>query len=322
MPLIRARDVNEALEIAIRLRAGGKYDWFRGQFQNWPVCPTALRLTEAQREEALNKLARFEHWIRATKGLESLLESPDMFFAVAQHYGLPTNYVDFTTSPEIAAFFAADNPRDRPAERDSCIICLNTRDLIEFWKALPSRTPPPELIEIEVRNLWRLEAQEGRFLFCQYANLEHIYDFDRIVFPYTGGLKSLSRARIYPKEKSALEILLDQFFMTERMAEGTKRIRSLPGVQSMLRHRVEDPEGFDSDVLVRELPAHPSWADADASGWLDGTREKYHDTVSEKSFRLRVDGRTLNDRNSASRSSSLCVLAGIVHPQYFLPMGS
>ncbi len=96
MPPIRASDVNEALEIAVRMKEQGKYDWFRGQLENWPVCPTGLRLIEAKREEALDKLGRFEHWIRGTPGLESLLQSPDMFFAVAQHYGLPTNYVDFT----------------------------------------------------------------------------------------------------------------------------------------------------------------------------------------------------------------------------------
>ena len=62
---ICAQDVDEALEIALPLKVQGEYDWFRGQRQNWPVCPTSLRLTEAQREEALDKLGQFEHWIRA-----------------------------------------------------------------------------------------------------------------------------------------------------------------------------------------------------------------------------------------------------------------
>jgi hypothetical protein len=298
MPPIRVRDVNEALEIALRLKAEGKYDWFRGQLQDWTVCPTFLRLTEEQRQEALHRLGRFEHWIRVTPGLETLIENPDMFFAVAQHYGLPTNYVDFTTNPEIAAFFAADNPSNRSLNRDCCIICLDTQDLIEFWKAMPPKNPPPELIEIEVNNLWRLEAQEGRFLFCRYDKIEHIYDFDRILFPYTGPLKYLPTKRIYPKEKSSLEILLDQFFMTEELAENTKLINSLPGFQSMSRHRIKDTEGVDTEILARTLSAHPSWAQDALRSWLNGEKEKYHDTVRDKTCQVYINEQLLSDRYS------------------------
>jgi hypothetical protein len=219
-----------------------------------------------------------------------------MFFAVAQHYRLPTNYVDFTTSPEIAAFFAADNPNNRLLDRDCCIICLDTRDLIEFWKAMPPKNPPPELIEIEVNNLWRLEAQEGRFLFCQYDKIEYIYDFDRILFPYTGPLMSLPTERIYPKEKSSLEILLDQFFMTEELTEGTKLIESLVGFQSM--HRIKDTEGVDIEVLARNLSVHPSWERNALHSWLNEEREKYHDTVRDETCRIRVNEQLMSDRYS------------------------
>src|SRR5262249_25545363 len=100
---------------------------FRGQFQGWPVCPTALRLNDEQRGEALDRLARFEHWIRGTPGLESRLE-PNSFFAVAQHYGFPTNYVDLTTNPAIAGFFAGGNPNNMRAAHDSCIVSPRSID--------------------------------------------------------------------------------------------------------------------------------------------------------------------------------------------------
>jgi hypothetical protein len=292
---IRARNVDEAIAVASQLKARGDYDRFRGQLQDWPLCPSALRIDEAQRSVTLEKLGRFEHWIRSTQGLDSLL-APDAFFAVAQHYGIPTNYIDFTTNAQIAGFFASDNPQDRSLERDSCIVCLNTEDLMRFWKALPAKYPPPELIEIEVSNLWRLEAQEGCFLFCPYDEIERIYDFDRITFPYSGPLAALPRERIYPKEKSALEILLDQFMMAERLREGTAAIRSMPAMENLVVHQVQSSD-VDSEVLGRDLPVHPSWSPTALQPWLSDQTERYHEAVRGQVYKLRVDQAMLLDRS-------------------------
>src|SRR4051812_30884562 len=108
MKVFRAQSASEALEIAEQLRRRGEHDWFRGQRRDWPLKSSLVRLGETERDEALAKLARFEHWVKSTRGLEDLAHNADMAIAVAQHYGLPTNFIDFTTEPKIAAFFATD----------------------------------------------------------------------------------------------------------------------------------------------------------------------------------------------------------------------
>ncbi len=96
--VIRASDVREAVSIAMRLREEGRYDWFRGQVRNYPVVASLHRLPEAGKEAAIEKVGRFESWVHRTPGLEEVAaDGVDAITAVAQHYGLPTPFVDFTT---------------------------------------------------------------------------------------------------------------------------------------------------------------------------------------------------------------------------------
>ena len=99
--------------------------------------------------------------------LQQIAQDPNAFYAVAQHYGIPTPYLDFTTEPAIAGFFACDTQSPEPGS-DSCIYCLNTEDIQEAWKALVSvdRRAEIELVTAPVPNLWRLESQHGVFLYA------------------------------------------------------------------------------------------------------------------------------------------------------------
>jgi hypothetical protein len=108
MSIIRVDNVAEAVRLAEKSKRSGDYDWFRGQTRNWPVRPSFMRLKdESSRQAALEKLGRYEAWVKSTPGLEHLASDTDAAIAVAQHYGLPTNFVDFTTDPRIAGFFAS-----------------------------------------------------------------------------------------------------------------------------------------------------------------------------------------------------------------------
>src|SRR5687767_3370811 len=108
MNVIKAQNAMEALRIAEEVKRQGKHNWFRGQRRNWPLRSSLARLKDSEREGALRVSGRFEHWVKSTSGLEDLAANADMAIAVAQHYGLPTNFVDFTTEPKVAAFFATD----------------------------------------------------------------------------------------------------------------------------------------------------------------------------------------------------------------------
>lgn len=127
----RVGSLAAALEAALELKANGHHDWFRGQNHDYrPVLPTLHRLDPDDQERALQKLARFETWVNETPGLEAIRADADAVLAVAQHHGLPTPFVDFSTDPRVAAFFAAV-PHDAPLNdaMTSCIICLGTEDL-------------------------------------------------------------------------------------------------------------------------------------------------------------------------------------------------
>lgn len=43
---IRARDVYEAVGLARELQQAGRYNWFRGQSRNWPLCSSLNRVDE------------------------------------------------------------------------------------------------------------------------------------------------------------------------------------------------------------------------------------------------------------------------------------
>ena len=282
----QARNVREAIQIARRLCDEGAYDWFRGQREDWPLKSSFARLSGEQEEQALAQAERFISWAQATPGLETLVGDVDATCAVGQHYGVPTNYIDFTVSPEVAGFFATDNPSGRPVTRPSCIFCLNTADLKQFWRHMPPNWPSPEFIEIQVPNLWRLEAQEGRFLFCGAENFEEIYDLDKIVFPYTACSDIVPREKIYPTQKSALEILLDHFFMNERRAVGDQIVRKMP----WKRIRFEDTGGWNPELTTSEVPLLPSWQSAGPL-WIETRAEPWAQIAAGPIIRLEVSPR-------------------------------
>jgi len=280
----RVRNVSAAVELASALQLEGKHDWFRGQLENWPLRSTFSRLTPVEKQDALHKLGRFEKWAKETLGLEAIAADADALLAIAQHYGLPTNFVDFTTRPAVAGFFASDNPRNRKVNKDSCIICLSTADLKDCWNGMPAQYPPPELLCLDVPNLWRLEAQKGCFLFCQYPDFEQMYDLDRILFPYTGLVAEPTREQIYPKQKSQLEVLLDGYFMNEVMIQGDRDTHAMfPGLHEI---HLERPDTDPDVILGGELPVVDSWGTEDLVKWIKVKGEPWREVSAVVSVTL------------------------------------
>jgi hypothetical protein len=273
--LYRVENLQAALNLASEFKDAGKYNLFRGQGKNWNVVPSAGRLSE-KRMPATEEVLKRLYYFFETNGLTKYTSNIDWFFAVAQHYGLPTNYIDFSTSPDVAAYFATHSKSNRP-EVDCVIICLNESDFIDFvqfTKVLyeKDKVVPPYIAKIDVDNLWRLQAQSGCFLFTPYVNIEQYYHFDRIIFPHSEPFGGLTSLEIYPARKSELEILLDHFFNTEMRIEGQVRMRRFTEEMKMPYHEIPP---LDYENRLSSVAVHGSWKSKAFLEWIYPVTESW-----------------------------------------------
>ena len=292
-----ASSSQEAVALARHFLREGRYDWFRGQVSNeWFVVPSLFRNTDMTSSN--ERLDRFFVWVRSTKGLQALASDETAMYAVAQHYGIPTHFVDFTTDPVVAGFFAFDTKRMiRPGQK-SAIICLDSKDLMSV--ALPESMPKPTCIQIHVPDLWRLIAQSGVFLVCPYSNFEQVvYPFDRIVFPYGGAGLEITREWVYPARKSQLEIALDHFFADElqrsRMEALKKRFKVLYSI----------PAENWSSAIREPISCLPCWTPETLYAWSIMPDEPY---IARVVPNMNVDIRTLASTGCEERAEDVQAL--------------
>jgi hypothetical protein len=277
----RVADVQEAVELAVRLQDEGRYDWFRGQVRDWPPYPSLLR-PNSGRDDDTDRRRKLRYmlfckWLGQTPELMHLLEERWVheFFAIAQHYGIATNYVDFTTDPAVAGFFSAATAAPPDDDGNSCIYLLNTEELRETWSCVTELDEREgaqlETVTIDVSNLWRLQAQRGRFIYTNYR-WDVDYPLDRIVFPYTGPPGYPTSEQIYPRNKSSLEQLLDQYFSLEGATFAQAQMRKLLKAVGQPDNFVQwetfadgyYPEAFDDGTPLSTLD---SWSRAAAGAW-------------------------------------------------------
>lgn len=280
MAIFEAATLEEGVELAVRFKREGRYDWFRGQSRAWRPNPSLARLTKREFDKAEERINRFYHWIRKTPGLEELRGNPDAFFAVAQHYGIPTNFLDFSTDPGVAGYFASGSRKSAKPTK-GCIYCLNSLELKTCWddvrKILP-HYPDIDLIKVKVSNLWRLEAQHGVFLFCP-GNWDVVYKMDRILFPASGPPPFPIKSEIYPVKKSQLELLLDHYFYVERFVGFPELMMSVFPEAKVLR--IEGPrDGYEASYFVDgKLSQLSDWRRSCLKDWLLIPSEKFRMTV-------------------------------------------
>jgi FRG domain len=274
--------MTEALHLAKETLSRRPRTYFRGQRQNWPVRSTLERLDEIGRQEAIRKLAHFSDWIATIPELSEFSRDQDSVIGVAQHYGIPTTFVDFSKSPEVACYFATEAFDVSSNDQEAYILVLDVDEYYEFWSRLPQRYKPPQLIEVEIANLWRLEAQQGLFLECHTGNIEKVFDLDRIVFPAHTALGLLAREMIYPTRKSSLELRLDQFFFVDtlRANEQTAVFKEFTHSSSMVEFT---PSKIDPDLFPSGLPVHHSWTGQSYIQWKAKNLETF-ERISEYEY--------------------------------------
>ena len=85
----------------------GKQYYYRGQIHCWPIQSSASRVNYSSKE--MEKTQFFVEKLKENKTLN--LQNDEYLnkcLAIAQHYGYKTDFIDFTTDIEVAAFFATD----------------------------------------------------------------------------------------------------------------------------------------------------------------------------------------------------------------------
>jgi hypothetical protein len=287
--------IEEAVELAYTFKDKGQYNWFRGQTQDWPPISSLARLYSSQDPERIKifqqQVGMFFAWLNSTPDLQYLRQPEHVHdvFAIMQHYGIPTFYIDFTTDPGVAGFFAADT-KTPPNQGKSCIYCLDTADLVGLWNALKQleerKGASIEVVQIDVQNLWRLQSQSGVFLYANY-NWHVDYPMDKIVFPYSDYPSYPPHSQIYPKDKSPLEQRLDQYFSLEQSTFAQQRMQKIideitaKGGSAEHFEWLEFPEGFYAEAFVNpgHFPLLPSWNDATLKAWEVGATENYYQSI-------------------------------------------
>lgn len=164
--------------------------------------------------------------------------------------------------------------------------------MVEVTAGTEDEVPAINMVTIEVPNLWRLEAQRGVFLDCG-VNWDFHYPMDRILFPYSGYPASPTRGDIYPARKSQLEILLEQYFMNEKLLRGKSELRAFLGTLKAASVGWHDlkahPNNTNPKYFVNgSVPVLDSWAPALLQPWRDAHEETL-EASSGPALRVAVD---------------------------------
>lgn len=278
MTVHHAASVDHAIELAEGFKRSGEYDLFRGQVHPWQP-QTSLHRLQIRRptdwkECLFPRLARFREWCAKTAELVFLASPKNVhqFGAVLQHYGVETPYLDFSTDPAVAGFFATDGTPP-PGSTHACIYMLKREDVFDFFETLNEDrrettgddVPLVEIVEIDVSDLWRLQAQHGLFI-CARTNWYDWYPPDRILFPHSGPPSYPTRSVIYPTQKSRLEIAVDGYFAEERSMQSSSELLEEFTKLKIPIISIETPESGYRPHVARggELRPHSSWEKLEA----------------------------------------------------------
>jgi len=256
-----AADIHEAVALAETLKALGRYQYFRGQTDAaWAVTSSVARCTEAERQKALEAIRAFWTWVKTSPEMVPYLKSDDQILAAIQHHGVAaTTLLDLTREPSVAGWFATEAAG---SARFGAIYLLDHDRLSEFFRTISVGELKFRFLEVDVANLWRLQAQAGLFLEGN-TDLESFWPLDRIVFRQAGSLSPIARSAIYPDRESHLEQMIRLHYVLDERSRGFEAL-------------IKDPK---SPLRVYEVQATPTAAPADSfalsPAWASGPDERW-----------------------------------------------
>lgn len=296
-PEINAKDIRSAIAIAEQLRDKGICDLFRGQTECWPLTTSIFR-SNVNREQEIQRLNKLANWLYSVIELSSTHNNTDKVLAIAQHYGIGTTFLDFTKNPKVAGFFATHGWDKSKGKRNrGCIVCLNRNRFTESWKDINQRVKTDKgfelvrIVDVDVQNLWRLQNQEGVFLDTKAApDLLEMFSFFRyIFFPHKPKEDTFfDEEMIYPKKKSHLEILLDEFFENESRERGLERAKQFFGgviINAKIGSIKGEDKAFKNQLLPKPLD---SWHKENLSAWTIEPNENYKNILTKTTLEVKL----------------------------------
>lgn len=115
-------------EVITQLISSGEDNyWYRGHAGlNWKLIPSALRQSSKDKiEKALNLRHDFSRLVSNKMIKPPAIEDHLSWLGVAQHYGIPTRFLDWTSNPAIALYFTVASTSDE----DGAFYILNPLNL-------------------------------------------------------------------------------------------------------------------------------------------------------------------------------------------------
>jgi hypothetical protein len=160
------------LRYTLRFHASGVL--YRGQCRDWQLQPSLLRDANTKREIS----SRLTWLTSALAGIESLFDpigTADEREALAQHYGLPTRWLDVVDNVQTAAWFAYHrSPTDPPGRDDSVryIYALAYPLAGGAATALDLRLKSSEWLRPHIQQAWCVRASDAM---TNLGRLSHLH---------------------------------------------------------------------------------------------------------------------------------------------------
>ncbi|MCJ7459028.1 MAG: FRG domain-containing protein [candidate division Zixibacteria bacterium] len=269
-------NIKDAIGYCIDNYSGSKYV-FRGQREDWPLRSTLFRVPEDEREIKWQETLKFCQWMLNNPYLKPYHQPQDKLIAIAQHYGYPTDLLDFTKDPKIAAFFASTGNIE--VGKPGVILIID----LDMFRRLCQSYKIPGLLTLEIKGLWRLENQQGIFLrdyhdfMRQIDNMGYIDLFlEKVLFKQIKGVNittffpEINQGFIYP-EPNDLEREIMRY---EDIRLRSRPIESLIDLDSFtVLHIERDPVGKD----VEELLSSTLWEADELEKWSTVSQLRYID---------------------------------------------
>jgi FRG domain len=287
-------NIREAIDYCRATYANEDYI-FRGQRKDWPLKSSLFRLdSDLERETKWKETVAFYEWMLNNSRLTSFNASQDTLALIAQHYGFPTDLIDFTTDVLIAGYFATHG--EIVSGEIGVVYVLSVSHLDLLSRKMPTLVYAPVLPQMS--GVWRIENQKGVLVrdvggFISSHGDDVIIDAVRFIQRENETITTL-----FPRINDRFIYPPPNDFEQEIERYESIRLRSRP-IESMIdpklwaiRHIERDPTGSDVEAEAQVL----DWT-TDAERWA-----KVDPTPFERFPRIAPGGSAIKVRFTSDKA--------------------